>query len=110
MLNLGTFKNTPASVNKLLKKLAGRGDISVCYEAEPTAAQFEGTLDESWLVSGISLLVLALVLGLSISLDLSRLRSGLLRAMCAKKETEYGSDTQRRVQAECGSHCACQEA
>ncbi|WP_323033988.1 hypothetical protein [Paracoccus sp. (in: a-proteobacteria)] len=71
VLNLGIFKNTPASVNKLLKKLAGRGDISVCYEAEPTAAQFEGTLDESWLVSGISLLVLALVLGLSISLDLS---------------------------------------
>lgn len=36
VLSLGTFENTPASVDKLLKKLAGRGDISVCYEAGPT--------------------------------------------------------------------------
>ena len=38
--------------------------------------------------------------------DLHRFRSGLLRAILAIKETEYGSDTQRRVQAGCGSHCA----
>ncbi len=31
--------------------------------------------------------------------DLSRFRSGLLRAILAIKETGYGSDTQRRVQA-----------
>lgn len=36
VLSLGTFENTPASVDKLLKKLVGRGDISVCYEAGPT--------------------------------------------------------------------------
>lgn len=36
VLSLGTFENTPASVGKLLKKLAGRGDISACYEAGPT--------------------------------------------------------------------------
>jgi len=36
VLSLGTFENTPASVDKLLKKLSGRGDISVCYEAGPT--------------------------------------------------------------------------
>lgn len=36
VLSLGTFENTPASVDKLLKKLAGRGDISACYEAGPT--------------------------------------------------------------------------
>ena len=32
-------------------------------------------------------------------LDLSRFRSGLLRAILAIKETGYGRDTQRRVQA-----------
>jgi hypothetical protein len=37
-------------------------------------------------------------------LDLSRFRSGLLRAILAIKETGYGSDTQRRVQAGCSSH------
>jgi hypothetical protein len=37
-------------------------------------------------------------------LDLSRFRSGLLRAILAIEETGYGSDTQRRVQAGCGSH------
>ena len=36
VLSLGTFENTPASVDTLLKKLAGRGDISACYEAGPT--------------------------------------------------------------------------
>jgi len=37
VLSLGTFENTPASVDRLLKKLAGRGSlISVCYEAGPT--------------------------------------------------------------------------
>lgn len=36
VLSLGTFENTPASVGKLLKKLAARGDISACYEAGPT--------------------------------------------------------------------------
>ncbi len=36
VLSLGTFENTPASVGKLLKKLAGRGNISACYEAGPT--------------------------------------------------------------------------
>jgi hypothetical protein len=36
VLSLGTFENTPTSVDKLLKKLVGRGDISVCYEAGPT--------------------------------------------------------------------------
>ncbi len=36
VLSLGTFENTPASVDKLLKKLSGRGDISACYEAGPT--------------------------------------------------------------------------
>jgi hypothetical protein len=41
-------------------------------------------------------------------LDLHRFRSGLLRAILAIKETGYGSDTQRRVQAGCGSHCAHQ--
>ncbi len=35
-LSLGTFENTPATVDKLLKKLVGRGDISACYEAGPT--------------------------------------------------------------------------
>ncbi len=43
-------------------------------------------------------------------LDLLRFRSGLLRAMVAKKETGYGSDTQRRVQARCGSHRAHQRS
>ncbi len=33
--------------------------------------------------------------------DLHRFRSGLLRALLAIKETGYGSDTQRRVQAGC---------
>ena len=32
-------------------------------------------------------------------LDLQRFCSGLLRAMLSSKETGYGSDTQRRVQA-----------
>ena len=36
VLGLGTFENSPASVDKLLKKLAGRVDISACYEAGPT--------------------------------------------------------------------------
>jgi len=36
VLSLGTFENTPANVGKLLRKLAGRGDISICYEAGPT--------------------------------------------------------------------------
>ena len=34
-----------------------------------------------------------------VGLDLPRFRSGLLRAILAIKETGYGSDTQRRVQA-----------
>ena len=33
VLSLGTFENTPVSVDKLLKKLSGRGNVSVCYEA-----------------------------------------------------------------------------
>jgi hypothetical protein len=41
-------------------------------------------------------------------LDLHRFRSGLLRAILAIKETGHGSDTQRRVQAGCGSHRAHQ--
>ena len=36
VLSLGTFENTPGSVDKLLKKLSGRGNVSVCYEAGPT--------------------------------------------------------------------------
>lgn len=36
VLSLGTFENTLASVDMLLKKLVGRGDISACYEAGPT--------------------------------------------------------------------------
>ena len=36
VLSLGTFENTPGSVDKLLKKLSGWGDIFVCYEAGPT--------------------------------------------------------------------------
>ena len=37
VLSWGTFENTPASVDRLLKKLSGRGlPISVCYEAGPT--------------------------------------------------------------------------
>ena len=37
VLSLGTFENTPASVDRLLKKLSGRGSpVSVCYEAGPT--------------------------------------------------------------------------
>jgi len=32
VLSLGTFENTLGSVDKLLKKLSGRGDISACYE------------------------------------------------------------------------------
>ncbi|MEX5565330.1 IS110 family transposase [Pseudophaeobacter sp. 1A16562] len=37
VLSLGTFENAPASVNRLLKKLSGRGaPVSVCYEAGPT--------------------------------------------------------------------------
>lgn len=35
-LYLGTFKNTPASVAKLLKKRSGRGRVCACYEAGPT--------------------------------------------------------------------------
>ncbi len=35
VLGLGTFENPPASVGKLLKTLAGRGDISACDEAGP---------------------------------------------------------------------------
>jgi hypothetical protein len=42
--------------------------------------------------------------GTSEILDLSRFRSGHLRAILAIKETGYGSDTQRRVQAGCSSH------
>jgi hypothetical protein len=34
-----------------------------------------------------------------VHMDLHRFRSGLLRAILALKETGYGSDTQRRVQA-----------
>jgi hypothetical protein len=41
-------------------------------------------------------------------LDLHRFCSGLLRAILAIKEIGYGSDTQRRVQAGCSSHCAHQ--
>ena len=41
-------------------------------------------------------------------LDLHRFRPGLLRAIRAIKETGYCSDTQRRVQARCGWHCADQ--
>ena len=36
VLSLGTFDNTPASVDKLLKNFAGRGNISACYAAGPT--------------------------------------------------------------------------
>lgn len=37
VLSLGTFENNPASVDRLLKKLSGRGlPVSVCYEAGPT--------------------------------------------------------------------------
>jgi transposase len=37
VLSLGTFENAPASVDRLLKNLAGRGSaVSVCYEAGPT--------------------------------------------------------------------------
>ena len=37
VLSLGTFENAPASVDRLLKKLSGRGSpVSVCYEAGPT--------------------------------------------------------------------------
>jgi hypothetical protein len=43
-------------------------------------------------------------------LDLHRFCSGLLRAMLSPKETGYGSDTRRRVQAGCGSHCAHQRS
>jgi transposase-like protein len=43
-----------------------------------------------------------------INLDLHRFRSGLLRAILAIKEIGNGSDTQRRVQAGCGSHCSHQ--
>jgi len=39
VLSFGTFENTPASVGKLLKKLAGRGDISACYEAGPAGCE-----------------------------------------------------------------------
>lgn len=35
-LSLGTFENTTASIDKLLKKLSGRGHLSICYEAGPT--------------------------------------------------------------------------
>lgn len=32
VLSLGTFENTPASVDRLLKKLAGRRSaVSICY-------------------------------------------------------------------------------
>ena len=44
--------------------------------------------------------------GFMIDLDLHQFRSGLLRAILAIKETGYGSNTQRRVQAGCGSHRA----
>ncbi len=37
------------------------------------------------------------------TVDLSRFRSGLLRAILAINETGYGSKTQRRVQAGCSS-------
>lgn len=30
-LSLGTFENTTASIDKLLKKLSGRGHLSICY-------------------------------------------------------------------------------
>lgn len=43
-------------------------------------------------------------------LDLHRFRSGLLRAMLAIKETGDGRDTQRGVQAGCGSHRAHQRS
>jgi transposase len=37
VLSLGTFENAPASLDRLLKNLAGRGSaVSVCYEAGPT--------------------------------------------------------------------------
>ena len=37
VLSLGTFGNTPASVDRLLKKLSARGaSVLVCYEAGPT--------------------------------------------------------------------------
>lgn len=37
VLSLGTFENAPASVDRLLKKLSGRGaPVSICYEAGPT--------------------------------------------------------------------------
>lgn len=37
VLSLGTFENNPASVDRLLKKLSGRGlPVSVCYETGPT--------------------------------------------------------------------------
>lgn len=37
VLSFGTFENTPASVDRLLKRLSGRGSpVSVCYEAGPT--------------------------------------------------------------------------
>ncbi|SNT41573.1 IS110 family transposase, partial [Antarctobacter heliothermus] len=37
VLSWGSFENTPASVDRLLRKLSGRGSpVSVCYEAGPT--------------------------------------------------------------------------
>ena len=37
VLSFGTFENAPASVDRMLKKLSGRGSpVSVCYEAGPT--------------------------------------------------------------------------
>ncbi len=40
VLGLGTFENPAASVGKLLKTLAGRGDISGCDEAGPAGYGF----------------------------------------------------------------------
>ena len=49
VLSLGTFENTPASVDRLLKKLSRRGlPVSVCYEAG------SGTMSCCHLLSGRS--------------------------------------------------------
>ena len=102
------------SVDDLVKAM-GMSGISksqvsrLCEEIDGKVKAFlNRPLEGDWPYLWIDATYLKVRRGGRIVLDLHRFRSGLLRAILAIKETGYGSNTQRRVQAGCGSHRANQ--
>lgn len=102
------------SVDALVKAM-GMSGISksqvsrLCEEIDGKVKAFlNRPLEGDWPYLWIDATYLKVRRGGRIVLDLHRFCSGVLRAILAIKEIGYGSDTQRRVQAGCSSHCAHQ--